>query len=119
MQYGNLVILRHPNGYKTYYGHLSKIEKNIKQGTKVEQGQIIGFVGATGLATGPHLHYELRIKDRAVNPLTVSLPRGKSIPTKRMAEFRRLKNEMDSRLASINPFEVVASGFRDAIPKSF
>lgn len=118
-QYGNLVILRHPNGYKTYYGHLSKIEKNIKRGAKVEQGQIIGFVGATGLATGPHLHYELRIKDRAVNPLTVSLPRGKSILAKRMAEFRKLKNEMDGRLASINPLEVVDSGFRDAIPKSF
>lgn len=118
-QYGNLVILRHPNGYKTYYGHLSKIEKNIRPGVKVGQGDLIGFVGATGLATGPHLHYELRIKDKPVNPLTVSLPRGKSIPAKRMAEFKRMKNEMDGRLASINPLEVVASGSRDSIPKSF
>src|SRR3972149_5374979 len=118
-QYGNLVIIKHPNGYKTYYGHLSKIEKHIKKGAKVEQGQIIGLVGATGLATGPHLHYELRIKNKAVNPLTVSLPRGKSIPAKRMAEFRQLKNEMEDSLASINPLEMAASNIGDAIPESF
>jgi len=118
-QYGKLVIINHPNGYKTYYGHLSKIEKHIKKGAKVEQGQIIGLVGATGLATGPHLHYELRIKNKAVNPLTVSLPRGKSIPATRMAEFRQLKNEMAGSLASINPLEMVASNIGDAIPESF
>ncbi|MDA8337834.1 MAG: peptidoglycan DD-metalloendopeptidase family protein, partial [Nitrospiraceae bacterium] len=58
-QYGNLVIIKHPNGYKTYYGHLSRFG-GIKSGTKVRQGQIIGYVGSTGLATGPHLHYEMR-----------------------------------------------------------
>jgi murein DD-endopeptidase MepM/ murein hydrolase activator NlpD len=100
-QYGNLVIIRHPNGYKTYYGHLSKFGKDIKKGTKVEQGQIIGYVGSTGLATGPHLHYELRIRNRPVNPVTVKSLKGTSIPEKLMAEFRGFKNQMDGRLASI------------------
>src|SRR3972149_7026038 len=102
--YGKLVIIKHPNGYKSHYGHLSKIENNIRIGVRTEQGQIIGYVGATGLATGPHLHYELRLNDKPVNPLTVSLPRGKPIPAKKMmAEFRQFRNEMDSQLASTNP----------------
>ena len=101
--YGKFVIIKHPNGYKSYYGHLSKIEKNIRVGVKAEQGQIIGYVGATGLATGPHLHYELRINDKPVNPLTGSLPRGKPIPSNMMTEFRQFRNEMDNQLASINP----------------
>lgn len=99
--YGKFVIIKHPNGYKSYYGHLSKIEKNIRSGVKVEQGQIIGYVGATGLATGPHLHYELRINDRPVNPLTVNLPRGKSIPATMMAEFSQFRDEMDSDVVSL------------------
>lgn len=118
-QYGKLVIIKHPNGYKSYYGHLSRIDRNIKKGAKVDQGQLIGLVGATGLATGPHLHYELRIKDKAVNPLTVNLPRGKSIPAKGMTEFRQFKKEMDSRMTSINPLKVVDAGSMDARPKSF
>jgi len=101
--YGKFLIIKHPNGYKSYYGHLSKIEKNIRIGVRTEQGQIIGYVGATGLATGPHLHYELRINDKPVNPLTVSLPRGKQIPANMVPEFRQFRNEMDSQLASINP----------------
>ena len=69
-QYGNLVILRHGNGYKTYYGHLSRIAGGIRPGKKVQQGDLIAYVGMTGLATGPHLHYEMRINDRfpAVSP---------------------------------------------------
>ncbi|MBI5406194.1 MAG: peptidoglycan DD-metalloendopeptidase family protein [Nitrospirae bacterium] len=101
--YGKFVIIKHPNGYMSYYGHLSKIEKNIRIGVRAEQGQIIGYVGATGLATGPHLHYELRINDKPVNPLTVSLPRGKPIPANMLTKFRQSRNEMDSQLASINP----------------
>jgi len=102
-QYGKLVIINHPNGYKSYYGHLSKIEKHIKKGAKIEQGQIIGLVGATGLATGPHLHYELRINGKPLNPLTVRLPRGKTIPVKMRADFMQFKKTMESRLTSINP----------------
>ena len=102
-QYGKLVIIRHVNGWKTYYGHLSRINRGIKRGLKVEQGQVIGYVGATGLATGPHLHYEIRIRNKAVNPLAVKLPRGKSIPKTLMAEFRQLREQMDAQLTSITP----------------
>jgi murein DD-endopeptidase MepM/ murein hydrolase activator NlpD len=100
-QYGKLVIIKHPNGYKTYYGHLSKIRKGIKEGQKVEQGQVVGYVGATGLATGPHLHYEMRIKNKPVNPLAVKLPRGNSVPKTLMAEFIKMRDEMTQRFAFI------------------
>ncbi|MEW6409632.1 MAG: peptidoglycan DD-metalloendopeptidase family protein [Nitrospirota bacterium] len=102
-QNGKLIIIKHPNGYKTYYGHLSRFRKGIRRGVRVNQGQIIGYVGTTGLATGPHLHYEMRINNKPVNPLIVKLPRGRSIPKKLMANFRNFKNEMDVKLASIKP----------------
>lgn len=102
-QYGNLVIVKHPNGYKTYYGHLSKIGRGVKNGTKVEQGETIGNVGSTGLATGPHLHYEVRINNKPVNPLTIKIPKGAPVPVKLMADFTKMKSEMNSRIALIAP----------------
>ncbi|MFA4829111.1 MAG: peptidoglycan DD-metalloendopeptidase family protein [Thermodesulfovibrionales bacterium] len=101
--YGKLIIIRHHNGWKTYYGHLSKIEKNIRKGRKVEQNQVIGYVGATGMAKGPHLHYEIRISNKPVNPLVVKLPRGESIPKTLMAEFGQFRERMDARFALITP----------------
>jgi len=100
-QYGNLVIIRHPNNWKTYYGHLSRIAKGVKKGGKIMQGQVIGFVGSTGLATGPHLHYELRIGNKPTNPLTVKMPPGKSVPDTLIGEFMAFRNQMDLRIASI------------------
>jgi murein DD-endopeptidase MepM/ murein hydrolase activator NlpD len=100
-QYGNLVIIKHPNGYKTYYGHLSKIRKGIKRGLEVEQGQVVGYVGATGLATGPHLHYEMRVNNKPVNPFAVKLPRGNSVPKTLMAEFIKMRDKMTQRFAFI------------------
>ena len=72
--YGNLVVLRHQSKYTTWYGHLSSFAKGIRKGARVAQGEIVGYVGATGLATGPHLHYEFRINDVHQNPLRVVLP---------------------------------------------
>ncbi|HET9404210.1 MAG TPA: M23 family metallopeptidase, partial [Burkholderiales bacterium] len=72
--YGNLVVLRHQSKYTTWYGHLSGFAKGIRKGARVAQGDAIGYVGATGLATGPHLHYEFRINDVHQNPLRVVLP---------------------------------------------
>jgi murein DD-endopeptidase MepM/ murein hydrolase activator NlpD len=103
-QFGNLVIIEHPNGWQTYYAHLSKFGRGVRKGARVAQGQIIGYVGATGLATGPHLHYEIRINNRPVNPLTVEMPKGEPIPKELVAEFKDLKNQMDKRLASIKPY---------------
>lgn len=101
------MIIRHPKGFKTYYGHLSKFDTGIKSRTKVKEGQVIGYVGSTGLATGPHLHYEIRINNRPVNPVTVKSMKGNLIPKNLMAEFRGFKNQMDVRLASIIPKAVV------------
>ena len=99
-QYGNLVIIKHRNGYKTYYGHLSRIARNVRRGSGVDQGQVLGYVGSTGLATGPHLHYEMRINDRPVNPLSVKIPHGSALPRELMAGFTQFRDDMNIRFAS-------------------
>ena len=98
---GNLVILKHPMGYTTYYGHLSRIAKGIRPGAKVSQGDVIGTVGSTGRTTGAHLHFQINRHGRIVNPLSVNLPRGEGIPKERMAEFRKYRAGMKESLASI------------------
>jgi len=85
--YGKLIVLTHRNGYKTYYGHLSRIRPDLRQGSPVRQGDVIGFVGTTGLSTGPHLHYEIRQNGGLVNPLKFKADAGQAIPLTRMAEF--------------------------------
>lgn len=72
--YGNLIVLRHQSGYTTWYGHLSGFAKGLHKGMRVAQSEAIGYVGSTGLATGPHLHYEFRINDVHQNPLRVVIP---------------------------------------------
>lgn len=72
--YGNVVIIKHDSKYSTLYAHQSRIAEGITKGTHVTQGQLIGYVGMTGWATGPHLHYEFRINDQPVDPLSVDLP---------------------------------------------
>jgi murein DD-endopeptidase MepM/ murein hydrolase activator NlpD len=87
----------------TYYGHLSKVRKGIRKGVKVQQGQIIGYVGATGLASGPHLDYRIKINNKFVNPLALKLPRGKPISGKLFTQFKIMRDEMNTQLASIKP----------------
>ncbi|MHB8910550.1 MAG: peptidoglycan DD-metalloendopeptidase family protein [Syntrophales bacterium] len=108
--YGKLIIIKHRNGYQTYYGHLSQIATNVRNGVKVDQGSIIGYVGATGLATGPHLHYEVRIDGRPVNPTLIKAEPGMPIPGDRLADFRRLRDRIDPLIAAIKPSERVAAG---------
>jgi len=86
--YGRVVILRHGDKYSTLYGHMSRFANGMRAGKRVKQGQIIGYVGMSGLATGPHLHYEFRINNIHRNPLTVDLPKVVSIPENEMAAFR-------------------------------
>ncbi|MBK9117667.1 MAG: peptidoglycan DD-metalloendopeptidase family protein [Betaproteobacteria bacterium] len=86
--YGNAIFLRHQGTYSTVYGHLSKIAPAVKAGARVRQGDTIGYVGATGWATGPHLHYEFRIAGEARNPLTVAMPVAEPIGPERLAAFR-------------------------------
>ena len=78
--YGKYIRIRHNSTYKTAYAHMSKIKRGITPGQRVNQGEIIGYIGSTGRSTGPHLHYEILVNGRKVNPLTVRLPAGKSIP---------------------------------------
>jgi murein DD-endopeptidase MepM/ murein hydrolase activator NlpD len=99
--FGKLVVIRHPNNLETYYGHLAKIHNDVKKDGKIRQGQVIGYVGSTGLATGPHLHYEVRVHNKPVNPVTLKLCRNKAVPNELMAEFGSLRDKMDDSLASI------------------
>ncbi len=92
--YGNLVEIRHANGYVTRYAHLSRFDSSVRAGGRVRQGQVIGYVGMTGLATGPHLHYEMHRSGRAVDPLNVDIPAGDPIPADAM---ERWTAEMDVR----------------------
>ncbi len=98
---GNLVIIKHGGSYTTSYGHLKKIARGVRKGRKVSQGEVIGWVGSTGRATGPHLDYRVKQGGRFVNPVTLVMPREKSVPRDDMAAFMSLKESMDMRLASI------------------
>lgn len=85
--YGRYVMLKHVNGFETGYGHMNKIADGIKPGVRVRQGQIIGYVGTTGVSTGNHLHFEIKINGRFVDPLSVKLPRAKSLPPQYQHQF--------------------------------
>jgi len=93
--YGRFVKIRHANGYETAYAHMSAWAKGIKDGVRVRQGQVIGFVGSTGLSTGPHLHYEVRVNGRHVDPMRIRLPRGKILKGDVQATFDRERNRID------------------------
>jgi murein DD-endopeptidase MepM/ murein hydrolase activator NlpD len=86
--YGNVIFVRHQGTYSTVYGHLSRIAPQVKAGARVAQGETIGYVGSTGWATGPHLHYEFRIADQARDPLTIALPTAPEVGPDRVAAFR-------------------------------
>ena len=85
--YGKFIEIRHLNGFSTRYGHLHKFSKKIKKGSIVKQGQIIGFVGNSGRSTGPHLHYEVKHKNRIINPMTLKLPSRMEIEQQEMPNF--------------------------------
>jgi len=115
--YGNLVEIRHPNGFRTRYGHLKGFARAVKLGTRVHQGDVIGYVGATGLATGPHLHYEMIRGGRQIDPLVVALPAGDPVP----ADDRgRWLNDMITRVALLEtvpgpmPVRVVSAHAQDS-----
>jgi len=86
---GRMVRIRHPNGYETYYLHLSRFARGIRRGVRVRQGQVIGYVGATGWATGPHLDYRIRHRGRWLNPLRLASPPARPLDSERRERFRR------------------------------
>jgi len=106
--YGNMIVLRHAGIYQTAYAHLSAFAKGLKRGQHVEQGDIIGYVGKTGLATGPHLHYEFRVNGVHQNPLTVSLPKALRIEAQQMQRFQQQTRPLFAQLNRENQTEVAA-----------
>ena len=99
---GNMVRLRHTNGYETYYLHLSAFAKGVRQGGRVTQGQMIGRVGSTGLSTGPHLDYRMRKNGEFVNPLLEhrNLPPGDPVPDEHMDAFYLYRDSALDRLSA-------------------
>jgi murein DD-endopeptidase MepM/ murein hydrolase activator NlpD len=89
--YGVTVEVQHSQKYETLYAHMSKLADGIRRGTRINQGQIIGYVGATGRATGPHLHYEIRVDKRPVNPMNVQVAGGRQLAGKDLQKFQDLK----------------------------
>src|SRR5690554_2894911 len=99
--YGRTVVLQHGDNITTLYAHMSRLGKGIKNGTRVKQGETIGYVGSSGMVTGPHLHYEFRVNGVAKNSRTVKLPDAKPVPSAEMARFRQFTEQ---RLAQFNGF---------------
>ncbi len=101
--YGNFVEVRHSNGYVTGYGHLSRIGKGIRPGANIEQGSIVGYVGSTGISTGPHLHYEVRRSGSLINPLSIKPTPNKAVAGSEMARFASVRNDILKTLSSGAP----------------
>jgi murein DD-endopeptidase MepM/ murein hydrolase activator NlpD len=93
--YGKYVRIRHANGYQTAYGHMSAFARGMEPGKKVRQGQVIGYVGSTGLSTGSHLHYEILINGRFVDPMKIKLPRGRVLEGPLLAGFDQERKRLD------------------------
>ena len=96
--YGNYVKLKHNNGYETAYGHMSAFAKGLEVGKRVRQGQVIGFVGSTGQSTGSHVHYEILVNGRFVDPMRIKLPRGRSLDGPLMASFEKERDRLDAMM---------------------
>ena len=106
--YGNLVILRHNNGYETYYAHLNGFASGLRSGKSVEQGQVIGYVGSTGASTGPHLHYEIRIAGRPYNPMAIKLPGAAPLTAGMKSAFLQQTASWTQRLALMRGTNIAA-----------
>ena len=101
--YGKYILIRHANGYQTAYGHMSAYARNMEEGKRVRQGQIIGYVGSTGLSTGAHLHYEIKINNRFVDPMKIRLPRGRVLEGPLLANFEQERDRLDNMASRAAP----------------
>ena len=106
--YGKTIVLTHGNGYTTLYAHLSRYAKGARKGKQVRQGQLIGYVGSTGISTGPHLHYEFRINGVHRDPLTVALPRAAPLDKKEMKRFRRTIGPLVARIDNLGATQLAS-----------
>ncbi len=106
--YGNVIVLKHDNGITTVYGHLSRFADGLRRGKKITQGDIIGFVGMTGLSTGPHLHYEFLVKGQHRDPMTVSLPKANPIAMENKPAFDVISNLSIAQLKLLGTSNIAA-----------
>jgi murein DD-endopeptidase MepM/ murein hydrolase activator NlpD len=106
--YGKYIRVRHNNGYETAYGHMTAFARGMDEGTRVRQGQVIGFVGSTGLSTGSHLHYEILVNGRFVDPMRIKLPRGRVLEGALLATFDKERERLDGIMAR-KPARVASS----------
>jgi murein DD-endopeptidase MepM/ murein hydrolase activator NlpD len=98
--YGKFVKLKHNNGYETAYGHMSAFAKGLEPGKRVRQGQVIGFVGSTGQSTGAHVHYEILVNGRFVDPMRIKLPRGRSLDGPLITSFEKERDRLDAMMSN-------------------
>ena len=106
--YGNAIVLKHGGSYSTLYAHLSGYQRGLRVGAQVEQGQVIGYVGATGLATGPHLHYEFQVNGIHQNPLTFKFPQTEAIAPPQRADFLQAARNWSAKLDLVGPNALAA-----------
>ncbi len=106
--YGNVIILKHANNISTVYGHMSRFGEGLHKGNKVEQGEVIGYVGMTGLATGPHLHYEFMMNGVHRNPLTVALPQTTPIDGRYKVAFAAASQGLNVQMSLLNNTNIAA-----------
>ncbi len=111
---GNYIRIRHANGYKTAYGHLYRFAPDLKVGMKVRQGQIIGYVGSTGRSTGAHLHYEVLVNNRQVNPMEIDVPRGRELKSRTLADFQKERARIDELMRRA-PIKTQVAHMGDAV----
>lgn len=107
--YGRHVRIQHANGYVSTYSHMSRFGDGIEQGGKVHQGQVIGYVGSSGLSTGNHLHYEVKVNDRFVNPMKIKLPKGRNLEGEVLQAFKRERDRIDALLTQGTPNQQFAA----------
>lgn len=109
-EYGNFMLVNHQNGYSTAYGHLSRFAPGLHPGSRVRQGQVIAYSGNSGLSTGPHLHYEIRVHDQQVNPAAVKFATGERLTGRSLRDFLVERLHVDGELASLPLQNKVAEG---------
>ncbi|RYZ93907.1 MAG: peptidase M23, partial [Moraxellaceae bacterium] len=107
--YGNLIMIQHGQGYETVYGHLNSFAKGISNGSRVNQGQIIGYVGKTGLATGPHLHYEFHVNGKVRDPVTVALPQSMGVASNEKDRFNSATQTLVAQLDEMSSSRLAMS----------
>lgn len=107
--YGNMIKISHNNIYSSLYAHLLRFQKGLSRGSYVKRGQVIGYVGQTGLADGPHCHYEFHVKQQPKNPTTIELPRSSPVPKHEMASFKHKANTLLAQLKLYEDAQLIAS----------